>query len=191
MTFDVVRALVRRGVRFKIVGGVALNLLGLPRATQDLDIFVEPEAENIALLRQALHDVFDDPSIDEISAEDLAGPYPAIQYVPPSSGFHIDILSRLGEAFDYAGIEAEPQDFEGMRVPVATPRMPFRMKCDTVRMQDRADAERLQRHFRWEKWRCRFGSSGACPSMTRACGLSRGIQHSSPPFERCGNAVGG
>ena len=59
-------------MRFKIVGGVALNLVGLPRATQDLDIFVDPTAENVAQLRQALHDVFEDPSIDEISADDLA-----------------------------------------------------------------------------------------------------------------------
>jgi hypothetical protein len=84
------------------------------------------------------------------AAEELAGPYPAIQYVPPGSGFHIDILSRLGEAFDYASIETEIRDVEGTAVSVATPRMLFRMKRDTVRMQDRADAERLQRHFRWE-----------------------------------------
>jgi hypothetical protein len=150
ITFAVLRALAERGVRFKIVGGVALNLVGLPRATQDLDIFVDPESENIARLRQALRDVFDDPSIDQISAEDLAGPYPAIQYVPPDSGFHIDILSRLGEAFDYASIETETRDVEGIPVSVATPRMLFRMKCDTVRMQDRADAERLRRHFGWD-----------------------------------------
>jgi hypothetical protein len=150
ITFAVLGALAKCGVRFKIVGGVALNLVGLPRATQDLDIFVDPEAENIERLRQALHAVFDDPCIDEISADDLAGPYPAIQYVPPGSGFHIDILSRLGEAFDYASIETELRDVQGTWVPVATPRMLFRMKRDTVRMQDRADAERLQRHFRWE-----------------------------------------
>jgi len=85
VTFAVLGALVERGVRFKIVGGVALNLLGLPRATQGLDIFVDPEGENVARPRQALHDVFDDASIDEISADDLAGPYPAIQYVPPAA----------------------------------------------------------------------------------------------------------
>jgi hypothetical protein len=150
ITFAVLRALAKRGVRFKVVGGVALNLIGLPRATQDLDVFVDPEADNILRLREALHDVFDDPSIDEISADDLAGPYPAIQYVPPGNSFHIDILSRLGEAFDYASIEAEIRDVDGIPVLVATPHMLFRMKCNTVRMQDRADAERLRYHFRWE-----------------------------------------
>jgi hypothetical protein len=90
-------------------------------------------------------------SIDEISADDLAGAYPAIQYVPPEGGFHIDILAKIGEAFDYASIETELRDIEGTRVSVATPRMLFLMKHDTIRMQDRADAECLQRHFRWEK----------------------------------------
>jgi hypothetical protein len=149
-TFAVLRALAERGVHFKVVGGVALNLVGLPRATQDLDIFIDPAAENVARLRGALHDVFDDPSIDEISADDLAGPYPAIQYVPPGGAFHVDILSRLGEAFDYASIEAETRDVDGIPMSVATPRMLFRMKHNTIRMQDRADAERLRRHFGWE-----------------------------------------
>ena len=54
-----------------VVGGVALNLIGLPRATQDLDVFVDPDAENVLRLREALHDVFVDSSIDEITAEDL------------------------------------------------------------------------------------------------------------------------
>jgi len=40
---------------------------------------------------------------------------------------------------------------EGIRVPVATPRMLFRMKRDTVRPQDRADADRLRRQFKIEE----------------------------------------
>jgi len=41
-----------------------------------------------------LSSVFDDPAIEEITAEDLAGDYPAIQYVPPSGTFHLDLLTR-------------------------------------------------------------------------------------------------
>ena len=80
----VLRALEREGVRYKVVGAVALNFVGLPRATQDLDIFVAANEENIGRLRAALRSVFDDPEIAGISAVDLAGDYPAIQYVPPS-----------------------------------------------------------------------------------------------------------
>lgn len=147
LVFAVLRALKAHDVHFKVVGGVALNLVGLPRATQDLDQFVEPTADNVARLRTALHTVFDDPGIDDILSEDLAGDYPAVQYIPPEGQFHIDILARLGEAFDYQGIEVEDRVVEEITVPVATPRMLVRMKRDTVRPQDRADAERLRRHF--------------------------------------------
>jgi hypothetical protein len=143
----VFRALAREGVRYKVVGAVALNLLGLPRATRDLDIFVAADEDNIARLRTALGSVFPDPEIAAITASDLAGDYPAVQYIPPAGTFHIDILSRLGEAFRYDDIEVQERVVEGLRIPVATPRMLFRMKRDTVRAQDRADAERLRRHF--------------------------------------------
>jgi hypothetical protein len=44
-----------------------LNLHGLARSTEDLDIFVEPDAGNIERLRLALHDAIDDPDIDDPS----------------------------------------------------------------------------------------------------------------------------
>lgn len=141
----------RAGVHYKIVGGVALNLLGLPRATKDLDVFVAPTEDNVARLRAALHAVFDDPTIDEITAVDLAGDYPAIQYVPPTGEFHIDILARLGDRFGYDDIEIEPRQLEGLTLPVATPTMLYRMKRDTVRLQDKADAERLRKRFDLEE----------------------------------------
>ena len=50
-TREVLAALEREGVRYVIIGAVALNLQGLARATEDLDIFVEPEAGNIDRLR--------------------------------------------------------------------------------------------------------------------------------------------
>jgi hypothetical protein len=94
LTFAVPQALNRHDVEYKVIGAVAMNLLGLARATKDLDVFVAPTEANIAALRRALHDVFDDPSIDEISAADLLGDYPAVQYGPPrgdgSGGRHGD-----------------------------------------------------------------------------------------------------
>ncbi len=143
----VLKALVTEGVRYKVVGGVALNLQGLARGTEDLDLFVEADDDNISRLRRALHRVFDDPSIDEIEGADLRGEYPAIQYVPPSEGFHIDLVARLGEAFGYDDIEVDELVLDGTKVSVASPKMLYRMKHDTVRPQDRADAARLKAKF--------------------------------------------
>lgn len=147
LTQKVLTALEHEGVRYKIFGGVALNLHGLARATEDLDVFIAPEAENIERLRKALRSVFDDPNIDEIDTEDLLGEYPAVQYIPPKGGFHIDILTRLGEAHAFSNLDSERLDFDGLSVTVVTPETLYKMKKDTVRERDRGDAERLRLHF--------------------------------------------
>jgi hypothetical protein len=151
MDFEILKrvlaALEARGVRYAIIGAVALNLHGLARSTEDLDVFVEPDAGNIDRLRLALHDAIDDPDIDDITAADLLGEYPAVQYVPPAGGFHLDILTRLGDAFTFADLETVRVPYEDLLVTAVTPRMLYRMKRDTVRPKDAADAAALRRRF--------------------------------------------
>jgi hypothetical protein len=151
MTFEetlrILTALDRHRVAYVLVGSMAMAAHGIVRATRDMDIFVSPGEDNIARLRDALKEAFDDPSIDQIAATDLAGEYPAIQYVPPQGDYWIDILARLGEAFRYPDVECEILRVEGVAVRVATPRMLYRMKKDTVRPQDRLDAQVLKQRF--------------------------------------------
>lgn len=68
---DVLAALEHHGVRYVIFGAAALNVHGLARFTEDLDIFVAPDRENVERLKNAQRSVFDDPHIDEISSDDL------------------------------------------------------------------------------------------------------------------------
>ncbi len=143
----VIAALERVGVRYAIFGAAALNLHGLARFTEDLDLFVAPERENIERLKLALQSVFDDSHIAEISADDLLGEYPAVQYVPPDGAFHVDILTRLGDAFGFGDLEIVRVRFGERSVSVVSPRTLYRMKRDTVRLKDRADAELLKQRF--------------------------------------------
>jgi hypothetical protein len=145
----ILAAFERHQVEYVLVGSMAMAAQGLIRATRDMDVFVSAEEANIARLRAALREVFDDPSVDEISAADLAGDYPAVQYVPPASDYWIDILARL-EAFRYADLEFEIVRVEGLSVRVATPRMLYRMKKGTVRPQDHLDAQMLRDRFALE-----------------------------------------
>jgi hypothetical protein len=151
MQFDeivsIFRALDREAVEYVLVGGVAVGLHGFERATNDVDLFVRPTAENVERLRRALRSVFDDPSIEEITAEDLAGEYPTIRYGPPESDYLIDILGRLGTEIAFDDLESEPLVIAGTTVRLATPRTLYRMKRDTVRPIDRVDAEVLKRAF--------------------------------------------
>jgi len=144
---DVLAAFEAFGVQYVVFGAVALNLHGLPRFTEDLDVFIAPMAANVDALKQALQSVFSDPHIDEITAADLLGDYPAVQYVPPVGTFHIDILTRLGEAFRFEDLEIVRVPFDGLTVSVVSPRTLYRMKRKTVRPKDWSDAAMLRQHF--------------------------------------------
>ena len=155
MDYEVVRrvleALEREGVRYVVFGGAALNLLGLARFTEDLDLFIAADAGNVDRLKRALKSVFDDQAIDEISAADLLGDYPAVQYVPPEGAFHLDVVTRLGEAFRYEDLASQRVGLGPVTVSVTTPATLYRMKRDTVRLKDRADAEMLRQRFRLDE----------------------------------------
>ena len=85
--------------------------------------------------------------IDLVAAADLTGDYPAIQYVPPTGDYWIDILGRLGEAWTYPDVECEILRVEGVSARVATPRTLYRTKRVTVRSQDRLDAQVIEQRF--------------------------------------------
>lgn len=144
---QVLAAFEAEGVRYVVFGGAAMNFHGIARFTEDLDVFIDPVAENIERLRRALRSVFSDPEIDSIRDEDLLGDYPAIQYVPPDGGFHIDLLTRLGDAFRFRDLDVVRIPFGDLTISVASARTLYRMKRDTVRPRDRADAAMLRDRF--------------------------------------------
>ena len=142
----VFRALNGEGVRYVVFGGIAVIAHGVTRATQDLDLFLEPSEENIAATRRALQRVFHDPQLEELTSETL-NEYGLVRYGPPTHDFVIDLTTRIGEAFDFAAVEVESVELFGEPVPVATPRMLLRMKRESVREKDRWDVARLrERH---------------------------------------------
>lgn len=147
----VLAAFEAEGVRYVVCGGAAMNFHGIARFTEDLDVFIDPVAENLERLRRALRSVFSDPEIESIRDEDLLGDYPAIQYVPPDGGFHIDLLTRLGDAFRFEDLEVVRIPFGGLTISVASARTLYRMKRDTVRPRDRADAAMLRDRFALEE----------------------------------------
>jgi hypothetical protein len=53
---DVFKSFQRHSVRYVVIGGVASVLHGVPRATFDLDILIEPSPENAQRLLAALMD---------------------------------------------------------------------------------------------------------------------------------------
>ena len=147
----VLRAFEAAGLEYVLIGAAAMGLHGLVRATEDIDLFIAATSENVERLRVALRAAYDgDPHIEEISADDLLGAYPAVRYYPPSGDVYFDIMTRLGEAASFATVESEIKLFEGTRVSVATPAALYRLKKGTVRARDREDAAALRARFQLE-----------------------------------------
>ena len=134
-------------VDYVLVGGAALNFHGIIRATEDIDLFIRPTFENVERLRNALRAVFNDPNIDDISADDLAGDYPAVRYFPPKGELYLDILARLGEFAAIDDLESEEMESLGVRFRIATPKTLYWLKKGTVRAIDHADAQALLEKF--------------------------------------------
>ena len=144
---EFINALHREGVEYAVFGAVALGFHGIVRATEDLDLFVRPTPENVASLKRALKSIWDDPAIEEISATDLAGEYPALRYGPPEGRLFIDIVARLGTSFAWEDLELITIDADGQPVIVVSAMTLYQMKRNTVREKDKLDAAALKRNF--------------------------------------------
>lgn len=145
--FRVIEAMNTEGVDYITFGAIALNLHGVVRATTDADFFIRADRENIERLKRALRRVWDDPHIDEISADDLLGDYPSVMYGPPDESFSMDFLTRLGEVYSYENLPWETIEYEGIPIRVVTAAKLYEMKMNTVRPHDKADALRLRAKY--------------------------------------------
>lgn len=146
------RALQEADVEYILIGAMAMGLHGVVRATEDMDLLVRANPENIERLRAALRAAYaDDPNIDEIRAEDLLGDYPAVRYCPPEGDLYFDLITKLGEIATFESVESEIIEIDGVRIRVATPAALHRLKKGTIRAIDRQDAATLQSTFRLEE----------------------------------------
>jgi hypothetical protein len=145
-----IRAMNEAKVEYITFGAVALNLHGIVRATTDADFFIKPDSENIERLKAALRSVWTDPSIEEISADDLIGEYPALTYGPPDGSFSIDFLTRLGDVYAFGNLPSEIVDLEGIPIRVVTAEKLYEMKRNSVRLKDKADCLALNEKFHFE-----------------------------------------
>src|SRR3954451_8617759 len=88
---DLLRAFADGEVRCLIVGAYALAVHGRPRATGDLDVWVDPTPDNAANVMSALHQ-FGAPTA-QVSAADFSRPGVVFQMgLPP---LRIDVLTEI------------------------------------------------------------------------------------------------
>jgi hypothetical protein len=141
--FEVLVALEREGARFLVIGAHALALYGVPRGTQDLDVWVDPEPANAERVWRALVRFGAPLATLDVSVADLSMSGQVIQIgVPPN---RIDVLTSVTGVPSFADawtgrllhpVRGQPMPFLGRDALVATKRA-------TGRLKDQADLEAL------------------------------------------------
>ena len=111
------RTLNNRGVKYIMVGGVATNLYGYQRTTEDIDIWLDDTLANREQFRLAFR---------EYSGTDLSG-IANMQFIPGwvnlrlNNGFVLDILISMkgleGFGFDTCLRQANIADIEDVGIP--------------------------------------------------------------------------
>jgi hypothetical protein len=137
---DLLRAFIAADVRFLVVGAYALAVHGRPRATGDLDIWIDASQENASRVVSALRS-FGAP-LTNITERDLTTPETVFQFgLPPR---RIDLLTSLtGVSFGDAWPERVLHVVEGLDVPFIGRKRLVINKRATGRTQDLADLEAL------------------------------------------------
>jgi hypothetical protein len=135
---DLLRAFVAADVRFLIVGAYALALHGRPRATGDLDVWIDATPENAARVMRALS-AFGAPLAD-VSIDDFSREGVTYQIgVPPG---RIDILTELtGLSFAEAWPDRLRRPFGDIDVDFIGRAAFIRNKRATGRAKDLGDIE--------------------------------------------------
>ena len=138
---DLLRALLRQGARFMVIGGHAVMFYGYLRAAKDLDLFIDTATDNPSKIVSALSAV--GVVHPDLTSERLSKPN---QQIRVNSIFHTEILTSIAavpfrEAFEVCAhaIVAE------LRVPVISRKHLLDTKRALARPQDLEDVAVLEK----------------------------------------------
>ena len=139
---DLLAALVAAEARFLVVGAHALAVHGVPRATGDLDVWIDRDPANVRRVWQALAAFGAPMATLGATPADLEAPDMVLQLgLPP---YRVDLLTGVsGVAFAEAWARHVTAPFEDVTVPFLSRADLVRNKRATGRMRDLADLEAL------------------------------------------------
>lgn len=139
---DILVELVRADARFLVVGAHALGVHGIPRATVDLDVWIDASPENARRVWAALAAFGAPLEALQIQEADFTRADMVAQFgLPP---YRIDILTGVsGLSFADAWMERVEDRFEDVPVPFLGRAAFIKNKRASGRMKDLADLEAL------------------------------------------------
>jgi hypothetical protein len=128
-------------VEFAVVGGVAVNMHGYVRATNDLDLFIRPTVENARAAFGALMAL--GVPLEGLEPNDLLDDEENVRFGPQED--HIDVLASIGEMpFEQVWRNRIETEVEGVTIPFISKTDLIANKRQVGRLRDLADAEELE-----------------------------------------------
>ena len=134
-------ALVRSGVDFAVVGGVAISMNGFVRATEDVDILVNEAPENLRKLLPSLEQ-WGEGWARELKVEDFAIQEGSIRLV---EDFCLDMFVKMrGKALDDFRPRLRFLETSGVRIPYIAPVDLIFLKDGSWRDKDKLDVSAMR-----------------------------------------------
>jgi len=135
------QVLLDNGVKFLLVGAYAMGVHGYPRATGDIDIWVEPSIENSARVYRSMA-AFGAP-LHEIDENTFT--MPGIIFQIGVAPRRIDIITKIsGVDFGNAYKHRQIVEIESLSIPILSFDDLILNKRATGRDKDRLDADKLE-----------------------------------------------
>jgi hypothetical protein len=145
---DLLSAFHTHGVKYLVIGGYAVSLHAQPRATKDLDVFIQAEPANAQAVYAALA-AFGAP-VGEIRVEDLAdrSGFVRIGREPVAVDLHPHIPGVDFDAAWQRRVEATVDPQTGLKVFFISRDDLIASKLASGRIQDLADVEGIREAIR-------------------------------------------
>lgn len=146
---ELMKTLEEYNVEYILIGGLAINIHGFTRNTEDIDLFINPTNKNINNIQKALYKVFNDDEIYQITAEEIEK-YSVIRY-GTDFFFYIVIISNIGEKFHFADLNYAEKTIDDIKIKVADIETLYKLKEKTFREIDQLDIKFLKTKM-GKKW---------------------------------------
>jgi hypothetical protein len=154
--FDVLKALQSKQVRYLIIGGLAVNLYGVPRLTQDIDLIISTDRPNVLKIVTLLKNLGYVPRVP-VDPEDLADPakvkdWTTNRNMKAFSFYHrkdaykvVDIVLVHPLDFEVAFKNRTVKTVKDVEISLASLDDLIRTKKESGRQQDLSDIEMLKK----------------------------------------------
>jgi len=159
---ELFRALQENGVRYLLIGGVAVNLHGIGRLTADVDMMLALDPENLSRFVAAAERLGLKPVVP-VALTEFADATKVQSWIedkgmlafalrpPEKTAPTIDILVKPVVAFDEAYVRRIERQLEDVTISLASIDDIIRLKTGTGRQKDEADIAALRQLLRMEE----------------------------------------